>query len=215
MNIVIRKNFFFLLFLFLPVSIILGSTVSLINIIILNLSFLIFLIYQRKFQFIQHISIKLMLILYIYLIFNSLISLNYEVGLSRNIGFIRLIILFVFINYFFFYHKNEKKIFDAWSLILSILIIDVFIEYIFGKNLIGWGDYSQLYGDRVTSFCYPYGSIETINDKSIKVASEIYESASTLIRGRIKNKNIHYLPRIDLYKENPISLVRLKTLMSK
>ena len=70
-------------------------------------------------------------------------------------------------------------------------------------------------GDRVTSFCYPYGSIETINDMSIKVASEIYESASTLIRGRIKNKNIHYLPRIDLYKENPISLVRLKTLMSK
>ncbi len=152
MNIVIRKNFFFLLFLFLPVSIILGSTVSLINIIILNLSFLIFLIFQKKFEFINHISIKLMLILYLYLIFNSLISLNYEAGLSRNIGFIRLIILFVFINYFFFYHKNEKKIFDAWSLILSILIIDVFIEYIFGKNLIGWGDYSQLYGDRVTSF---------------------------------------------------------------
>ena len=93
-----------------------------------------------------------MLILYLYLIFNSLISLNYEVGLSRNIGFIRLIILFVFINYFFFYHKNEKKVFDFWILILSILIIDVFIEYIFGKNLIGWGDYSQLYGDRITSF---------------------------------------------------------------
>ena len=152
MNIVIRKNFFFLLFLFLPISIIFGSTISLINVIFLNLFFLIFLIYQRKFQFIRHISIKLMLILYIYLIFNSLISLNYEVGLSRNIGFIRLIILFVFINYFFFYHKNEKKIFDAWSLILSILIIDVFIEYIFGKNSFGWGDYSQLYGDRITSF---------------------------------------------------------------
>tara|TARA_B100000700_G_C14986100_1_gene828922 strand:+ start:195 stop:1127 length:933 start_codon:yes stop_codon:yes gene_type:complete len=70
-------------------------------------------------------------------------------------------------------------------------------------------------GNRVTSFCYPYGSAETINKMSIKIASEIYESASTLIRGRLKNKNIYYLPRIDLYKENPISLVRLKILISK
>ena len=90
-----------------------------------------------------------MLILYLYLIFNSLISLNYEIGLSRNIGFIRLIILFVFINYFFFYHENEKKIFDAWSLILLVLITDVFIEYIFGKNLFGWG---ESYRNRITSF---------------------------------------------------------------
>ena len=112
MNIVIRENIFFLLYLFLPISIILGSTISLINVIFLNLCFLIFLISQRKFEFIKHISIKLMLILYLYLIFNSLISVNYEIGLSRNIGFIRLIILFVFINYFFFYHKNEKKVFD-------------------------------------------------------------------------------------------------------
>ena len=152
MNIIIRKNFFFLLFLFLPISIILGPTISLINIIFLNLFFLIFLIFQKKFEFINHISIKLMLILYLYLIFNSLISLNYEVSLSRNIGFIRLIVLFVFINYFFFYNKNAKKIFDAWSLSLLILIVDVFIEYIFGKNLFGWGDYNQLYGDRITSF---------------------------------------------------------------
>jgi len=152
MNIVIKENFFFLLFSFLPISIILGSTISLINVIFLNSFFLIFLIFQKKFEFIRHISVKLMLILYLYLIFNSLISLNYEVGLSRNIGFIRLIILFVFINYFFFYNKNQKKIFDIWSLILLILIIDIFIEYIFGKNLFGWGEYNQLYGDRITSF---------------------------------------------------------------
>ncbi len=149
MNIVIRENIFFLLYLFLPISIILGSTISLINVIFLNLCFLIFLISQRKFEFIKNISIKLMLILYLYLIFNSLISLNYEIGLSRNIGFIRLIILFVFINYFFFYHENEKKIFDAWSLILLVLITDVFIEYIFGKNLFGWG---ESYRNRITSF---------------------------------------------------------------
>ena len=121
MNLITKENFFFLLFLFIPISIIAGSTVSLINIIIINLFFLIFLIEQKKFNFIKHFSIKLILALYLYLIFNSLISQNYEVGLSRNLGFIRLIILFIFINYFFFYYETEKKLLDFWSLIFLIL----------------------------------------------------------------------------------------------
>ncbi len=152
MNLVIKENFFFLLFLFIPISIVVGSTVSLINIIILNLFFLIFLIEKKKFDFISHISIKLIFVLYLYLIFNSFISQNYEVGLSRNLGFIRLIILFIFINYFFFHYENKKKLLDFWSLILLVFIIDVFIEYFFGTNSLGWGAYDQIYGDRITSF---------------------------------------------------------------
>ena len=152
MNLINKENFFFLLFLFLPVSIILGPTISLINIIILNVFFLIFLISQKKFNFIKHNSIKLISLLYLYLIFNSFISQNYEVGLARNFGFIRLIILFIFINYFFFYYDNEKKLFYFWALILSILIIDVFVEYFLNTNLLGWGGNNKLYGDRITSF---------------------------------------------------------------
>ena len=144
MNLINKENFFFLLFLFLPVSIILGPAISLINII--------FLISQKKFNFIKHNSIKLISLLYLYLIFNSFISQNYEVGLARNFGFIRLIILFIFINYFFFYYDNEKKLFYFWALILSILIIDVFVEYFLNTNLLGWGGNNKLYGDRITSF---------------------------------------------------------------
>ena len=152
MNLVIRENFFLLLFSFLPVSIILGSSISLTNIILINLFFLLVLIFQKKLHFVNHISIKLILILYLYLIFNSFISQDYRVGLSRNIGFIRLIIFFIFINYFFFYYKNNKKLFDFWGLILFALIVDVSIEYFFNKNLFGWGDSNQIYGNRITSF---------------------------------------------------------------
>ena len=152
MNLVIRENFFFLLFSFLPVSIILGSSISLTNIILINLFFLLVLIFQKKFDFVSHISLKLILILYLYLIFNSFISQDYKVGLSRNIGFIRLIIFFIFVNYFFFHYKNNKKLLNFWCLILFVLIVDVFIEYFFGKNLFGWGDSQQIYGDRITSF---------------------------------------------------------------
>ena len=93
MNLINRENFFFLLLLLLPISIIVGSSFSLINIITLNLFFLVLLIAQKKFDFINHISIKLIFSFYLYLIFNSIISQNYEVGLLRNLGFIRLIIL--------------------------------------------------------------------------------------------------------------------------
>ena len=48
MNLVIRENFFLLLFSFLPVSIILGSSISLTNIILINLFFLLVLIFQKK-----------------------------------------------------------------------------------------------------------------------------------------------------------------------
>ena len=152
MNLVVRENFFLILFSFLPVSIILGSTVSLINIILLIFFFLIVLISQKKFDFINHISIKLILILYLYLIFNSFISQDYKIGLSRNIGFIRIIIFFIFVNYFFFYYKNNQKLLDFWSLILCVLIIDVFVEYFFGTNLISWGVKDLTYGNRITSF---------------------------------------------------------------
>ena len=152
MSLVNRENFFFLLFLFIPISIIAGSTVSLVNIVILNLFFLIFFIAQKKINFLSHISVKLIFVLYFYLIFNSFISQNYEIGFLRNFGFIRIVILFIFINYFFFYYEKEKKLLDIWSLILSTLVIDVYIEYFFGTNLFGWGSHEQIHGDRIMSF---------------------------------------------------------------
>ena len=152
MNLVIRENFFLLLLLFLPISIILGSSISLTNIILLNFFFLVVLVKQKDFYFVNHISVKLIFILYLYLIFNSIISQDYEIGLSRNIGFLRLIIFFVFVNYFFFYYKNDRKLLDFWSVVLFALIIDVFIEYFFETNLFGLGAKDQIYGDRITSF---------------------------------------------------------------
>ena len=152
MNLVIRENFFLLLLLLLPISIILGSSISLINIILLISFFLFVLVKQKSFYFVNHISVKLLFILYLYLIFNSFISQDYKIGLSRNIGFLRLVIFFVFVNYFFFHYKNNRKILDFWSIVLFVLIIDVFIEYFFGTNLFGWGAKDQIYGERVTSF---------------------------------------------------------------
>jgi len=157
MNLLNKENIFFLLFSFLPVSIIIGSTISLINLIVLSLFFLIVLFTEKKFDFLNHLAVKLIIFLYLYLIFNSFISLNHEIGIARNIGFLRIIILFIFINYFFFYFENEKKLLNIWTIIFSIFIIDIFIEYFFGSNIFGWGAVSingvpQPDGTRIVSF---------------------------------------------------------------
>lgn len=157
MNLLNKENIFFLLFSFLPVSIIIGSSISLTNLIILNLFFLIVLFKEKNFDFLNHLAVKLIFFLYLYLIFNSFISLNHEMSVARNIGFIRIIILFIFINYFFFYFENEKKLLNIWTIILSIFIIDIFIEYFFGTNIFGWGAATingvpQPDGTRIVSF---------------------------------------------------------------
>ncbi len=82
-------------------------------------------------------------------------------------------------------------------------------ELIESKNII-----EQNLNDKVNSFCYPYGSSKTISKLSEKLVSEIYENATTLIRGKLKNSRLHYLPRIDLYEDNTNALARLKVALS-
>ena len=64
-------NYFFILFSIIPISIIIGSSVSLVNILLIDLSFIIFLIYKKNFSFLKNKTLKLSLFFYLYLIFNS------------------------------------------------------------------------------------------------------------------------------------------------
>ena len=144
------QNYFLILFSIIPLTIIAGSAVSVSNILLIDLSFIIFITYKKKFYFIKNKTIIYFFILYFYLIFNSFISVDYSEGFLRNFGFLRIIILFVAINYFF---KNEiffKKVFKFWSLVIFIVLIDVLIESFTGKNILGFG--GEIYHQRIVSF---------------------------------------------------------------
>ena len=142
-------NYFLILFSLIPVTIISGSAVSLINILLIDLSFIILIIYKKNFNFLKKKTIIYFLILYIYLIFNSFISIDYSVGIFRNLGFLRIIILFLAFNYFFQDEKFLKKVFNFWLVAILIVLIDVLIESFTGKNILGFG---ELYGNRIVSF---------------------------------------------------------------
>lgn len=149
------NNYFLILFSLMPISIIIGSSVSLINVLLIDLSFLFLLIYLKDFSFLKNKTIKYLLILYLYLIFNTLISLDAEVGIFRNLGFIRIIILFAAFNYFFKDNLFSQRLMFAWFLIISVVVFDVFFEKFNGKNLLGYpetGENIVSYGSRLVSF---------------------------------------------------------------
>ena len=144
----IEKIYLFL-FSLIPISIIIGSSVSLINILIILIVFLIFSVRSIEKEIFKNPAFIFLIVLYIYLIFNSFIAIDFEMSATRNFGFIRFILLFIAVNYFFNSSSKANNIFSFWSLIIIIVAFDSFIEFFFGRNILGYG---ELYGDRIVSF---------------------------------------------------------------
>ena len=144
------NNYFLILFSLIPISMISGSSISLFNILLIDISFLILIIINKDYSFLKSKPVKYLFLLYLYLIFNSFISTDKEIGLARNFGFIRMIILFVAFNYFFNQKLFFKKVLYVWSVILFFILFDVFFESFNGRNILGYG--GDEYGNRLVSF---------------------------------------------------------------
>tara|TARA_E500000178_G_scaffold12714_1_gene12229 strand:- start:65 stop:1339 length:1275 start_codon:yes stop_codon:yes gene_type:complete len=144
-------------FTILPISIILGSSVSLINIVILGLIFFQEYFKTKDAKLYDKNSIIAFIILYIYLLFNSFISIDYSSGIFRNVGFIRFILFFLTINLIFHNFGSNKYLFKFWTLVFLLIVTDIYIERFTGSNLLGFGKIQidgvlQPHGPRVVSF---------------------------------------------------------------
>ena len=149
MNDKIFSSYFLLLFSFIPASIIVGPAVSLINILLIDFSFIFLILYKKNYKFLSNKAVKLIMLLCLYLIFNSIISKDFLISAHRNFGFIRFGILFLAFNYFFYNKDFINRVLIVWILTLSILSLDTYIESIFGQNILGYG---EAYGSRIVSF---------------------------------------------------------------
>ena len=127
----------FFLILFLPISLLIGTGISEFCMIIISLIFLAKVITSKKWKLFNNKIFFVLLILWIYLIINFIISENYKLTNFnlRGLTFIKYILLtFAFI----FFVKNKINIvLSVWSIILTIVLIDVYFEFFIGHNLIG------------------------------------------------------------------------------
>ncbi len=134
------NNISYILFLILPLTIIAGPSVSLANIFLIILLYLYNFFNYKHYKFLfYNNTLKLLIILNFYLIINSMISLNHEIGIFRNVGFVRFIFIFIAINYFFYEQEKKTNLFNFWTLIFIIFVFDVYLERFSGSNIFGWG----------------------------------------------------------------------------
>ena len=143
------NTYFLLLFSFIPASIIVGPAVSLINILLIDFSFIFLILYKKDYKFLSNKTVKFIIFFCLYLIFNSIVSKDFSMSAHRNFGFIRFGILFLAFNYFFYNKDFVNRVLIVWIISLSILSLDTYIESIFGRNILGYG---EEYGSRIVSF---------------------------------------------------------------
>ena len=129
----------FLLISSIPLSIVLGNLI--INLYIFLIS-IIYLALNIKTNFFKNKTFLLLFFLFLSLLVNLYNSDNFSLTYPRVLKFLFLIF---FILSFEYLEKNKdlkiEKIFKIWSITLFVISIDLLIEYIFGKNIIGFKSY--------------------------------------------------------------------------
>ena len=149
MNSKILNYYFLFLFSFIPASIIIGPAISLVNILLIDISFIFLIFYKKDFKFLSNKTIKLIILLCLYLVFNSIVAKDFSISANRNFGFIRFGILFLAFNYFFYNKSFINRVLIVWITTLFILSLDTYIESFFGQNIFGYG---EKHGRRIVSF---------------------------------------------------------------
>ena len=141
-----KLNYF--LIIFLPISLLVGTLISNITIILICFLFIFDLIQRKNFFLLKDKNFFFLLIIYAYLILNSLfLSENTTESMTRAVGFLRFILLAYAI---FFYLKIYKNNFlKYWVIIFIIVSFDILYEFVFGSNILG---FSAQYSGRISSF---------------------------------------------------------------
>ena len=144
-NTISKLNLF--LILILPAGLLAGSLISNIIVILIGILFLLEIFIKRNWNFLNEKNFYFLIIINIYLIFNSYFISENQESIIKSFGFFRFILLAYAISYYIVEFK--KKIIKFWFIFFLIVTFDLIFEYFFGKNLFG---FESDYPGRLASF---------------------------------------------------------------
>ena len=139
-----------IIIIFLPILLISGPFLSDLGISVITIIFLINSYKNKLLKYYNNLYFKLFLIFWIILILSSLLSDNTMISLKNSFFYFRFGIFSLCLWYLL-----DKKIplikylFLSLSFCFLILVIDGYIQYIYGENLFGYKLYNEF---RVSSF---------------------------------------------------------------
>ena len=135
-----KFNYFFITIL--PITLLAGSLISNLAIILIGLFFIFDLIDRKNNFILKDKNFYFLILIYFYLILNSLFISSNPEAFYKSLAFIRFILLAYALNFYFeIFNRSFLKI---WALIFIIVTLDIFIEFSFGKNIFGYE--SNYYG---------------------------------------------------------------------
>jgi len=143
----IFSKFNYILITILPITLLAGSMVSNITVVLIGLFFIIDLVSRKNNFFLKDKNFHFLIIIYLYLIFNSIFISNHPEALFKAFAFIRFILLAYAINFYFKLYNNSFL--KMWTLIFFVVSFDILFEFFVGKNILG---FESTYGGRIASF---------------------------------------------------------------
>ncbi len=143
------KIIFFILLL--PISLLAGSLIININILILIVLFFFDLFKKKNYKIFKIKEVYFLLLIWIYLILNALFIGKTDEGLIRAIGFLRFIFLTFILAYYLSYKNSYYKniILKFWFVLFVIISFDLLFEFFFGFNFFG---NKSTYANRLSGF---------------------------------------------------------------
>ena len=124
------------LFYLLPAALVFGPFFSDLIITILGISFLIFTYKYKLWSYYNNYFVKFFLLFYLYLILSSLWAIDTIYSLKSSVPYIRFLLFTLSIAYLANVKKDFYKTFFKFLFFtLFVLILDAYIQLIFGKNL--------------------------------------------------------------------------------
>jgi hypothetical protein len=137
------------LFLSIPLLLITGPFLSDLALSLIVIFFLIYVFRNKRFEFFQNKFFYFFFIFYIYIVLNSLFQNQNFDSLKISIGYIRFGIFTLAVIYII-NNDNQilKKLYYVFLIIFTVLILDGFIQFFYGQNILG---YPISIGPRVSS----------------------------------------------------------------
>ncbi len=134
-----EKKIIYLLYL-IPIGILSGSLIINSLIILIDILFLYEIAKSKKFEIFKTSDFYILIIIYLYLIFNSIYIAENNDGYLRAFGFIRFIIFTFALAYYFSIENSKyfKKVLKLWCLIFIIASLDIIFESFVGFNFLGF-----------------------------------------------------------------------------
>ena len=153
----IEFNLYEVLILILPFSLILGNVAININIFLVILFFFHF-IYLNKIEIIHFFRNNIFIFCIIFAVINISLSVNILFSLKAFLGVLKYYLLFIILTFFFKKEKNLKFLSLIFFVTLNFLIIDTFIQYIYGKDIFGYKSILEISEDQTrTRLSGPFG----------------------------------------------------------